>query len=255
MTVKNSDALEAVKNRIWFYEFALPDGTTTRSDIPADVLRIHTSRRDKLVRIIKELVPNAVNLTAVDFASHEGYYSIELARHFHHVRGIEIRPESVSAARLITKALGIHNVEYTEADLQYLSYSEDLRAEFVLVYGLLYHLENPIQILRLASRLSRRHILIETQVFPFDLSGKIEDGHYLWQRELRGVFGLAPDYSHGREGGSTDLALVPSLNALLFLLRTFGFADIRVIAPDQDDYEQFRRGSRVIVYGEKVASP
>jgi tRNA (mo5U34)-methyltransferase len=253
MTVENKDVIDAVKKRIWFYEFDLPDGTTTQSDIPVDVRRIHTSRRDKLVRIIKERVPNAANLTAIDCASHEGYYSIELARHFHQVRGIEIRPESISAARLITRALGIGNIEYTEADLQHLSFSEDLRAEFVLVYGLLYHLENPIQTLRLASRLSRKHILIETQVFPFDVTGKIEDGHYLWQRDLCGVFGLAPDYSHNREGGSTDLALVPSLNALLFLLRTFGFDETCVIAPDQDDYEQYRRGSRVVVYGSKAA--
>ncbi|MGO9681714.1 MAG: class I SAM-dependent methyltransferase [Beijerinckiaceae bacterium] len=255
MTINNSDVLEAVKKRIWFYKFDLPDGTSTQADIPADVLRIHTSRRDKLVRIIKERVPNAANLTAIDFASHEGYYSIELARHFRQVRGIEIRPESIAAARLITQALGISNIEYTKADLQHLSYRDDLRADFVLVYGLLYHLENPIHTLRLASQLSHKHILIETQVFPYNVSGKIEDGHYLWQREVCGIFGLSPDYSSGREGGSTDLALVPSLNALLFLLHTFGFADTCVIAPEQDDYEQFRRGSRVIVYGAKIASP
>ena len=68
---------------------------------------------------------------------------------------------------------------------------------------------------------------------------------------MQGVFSLSADYSTAREGGSTDLALVPSLNALLFLLRTFGFETLHVLESAPDDYEQFRRGSRVVVYGSK----
>lgn len=132
-----------------------------------------------------------------------------------------------------------------------LSHDDGLCADLVLVFGLIYHLENPIHTLRLAAGLSRKHILIETQVFPYDVSGRIEDGHYQWQRAVQGVFSLSVDYSRAREGGSTDLALVPSLNALLFLLRGFGFQQLQVLEPDPDDYEQFRRGSRVVIYGTK----
>ncbi len=242
-------ALSVAKSRVWFYEFDLPDGTRTRSDVPADVLRIHTSRRDHLRRIIKERVHNPDKLTALDFASHEGYYALELAKHFGTVHGLEIRRESIEAARLITELAGVSNVSYSAADLQKMSHDETLSADFVLVYGLVYHLENPIHTLRLAAGLSRRHILVETQVFPYDISGAIENGSYQWQRPVEGVFSLSPDYSQAREGGSTDLALVPSLNALQFLLRTFGFRTLEVLRPHQDDYEQFIRGSRVIVYG------
>ena len=70
---------------------------------------------------------------------------------------------------------------------------------------------------------------------------------------VAGVFGLTPDYARRREGGSTDIALVPSLNALLYLLRNFGFSDLFVMPSSDDDYEQFRRGSRVVVYGGRSA--
>jgi tRNA (mo5U34)-methyltransferase len=243
--------LAAVKERVWFYEFELPDGTSTRTDIVPEVLRIHTSRRDKLIRIIAERIPDAGNLVAVDLASHEGYYSIELAKHFSHVHGLEIRPESIAASRLISEALGISNVTYTQVDLQRMTYDPAFSGDFVLMFGLLYHLENPIHVLRLAAELSRKHILIETQVFPYDLSGRVEDGYYLSQREVHGIFSLSTDYSSRREGGSTDLALVPSLNALLFLIKGFGFHETHVLTPDLNDYEQFRRGSRVLVYGAK----
>lgn len=243
--------LAQVRNRTWFYEFDLPDGTRTTTDVPGSVLPIHTSRRDKLRDVIARHVSDAGELVAYDFASHEGYYAIELARHFKAVRGYEIRQESLDAARLITDVLNVGDVEYRWADLQAMPYDPAQTADFVLLYGLIYHLENPVHTLRLASQMTRRHILIETQVFPYDISGLIEDGFFTNQRRLEGVFGVAPDYSWGREGGSTDIALIPSLNALLFLMRGFGFTKIEVLPRDPADYEQFARGTRVVVYGQK----
>jgi tRNA (mo5U34)-methyltransferase len=249
----NATKLELVKQRVWFYEFELPDGTLTQCDLPKSVRPIHVSRRSHLRRIIEGRVGNPRAMTAIDFASHEGYYSIELAKHFALVLGIEFRPDSLAAARLITEALGVGNVRFVEADLQQMPFDSALCADFVLVYGLIYHMEDPIHVLRLAAQLCRQHILVETQIFPYDVSGRVEDGFYNNLRPVNGVFGLVPDYPQGREGGSTDLALVPSLNALLFLLRCFGFAETEVIPAQLDDYEQFCRGSRVIVYGRKRA--
>jgi tRNA (mo5U34)-methyltransferase len=243
-----NQALQSAKQRVWFYEFELPDGSRTRTDIPAEISHIHTSRRDKLRKVLERKVPNAAELTAIDFASHEGYFALELARHFRTVLGLEFRNESIEASRLMTDLLGVTNLSFRQADLQRMEYDPTLQADFVLIYGLIYHLENPIHVLRLASALARRHVLIETQVFPYDLSGRIENGHFMSQREAHGVFSLSADASETREGGSTDLALVPSLNALLFILRRLGFPEIEVIRPDTDDYEQFRRGSRVIIY-------
>ena len=252
MVKSQAEKLDEVKSRTWFYEFDLPDGSCTSTDVTADVGPIHTSRRDMLEQIIRERVESPQDLTAADFASHEGYYSIELSRHFKSVRGYEFREESLAAARLITDVLGVRNVEYVRADLQKMEFDKSLVADFVLVYGLIYHLENPIHAIHLASQLCRKHILVETQVFPYNISGMIEDGNYMNLRRVEGVFGLSPDYSHGREGGSTDIALVPSLNSVLYLLKNFGFSEVSVLPSGPNDYEQFRRGSRVIVYGSKA---
>jgi len=246
-----ADDLRRVRQRKWFYEFDLPDGSRTDSDLPAEVRHIHSSRIDKLRHVIARYVDPAERSSALDLASHEGYFSVELSRHFASVRGLELRDDSIEAARLITRALDISNVVYEQADLTTLSFDERLKADFVLVYGLLYHLENPIQVIRLASALARTHILIETQVFPYDISGRLEDGNYRWQREVQGVFSLSADYADRREGGSTDIALVPSLNALVFLLRHFGFGTIEVVPSDERDYEQFYRRSRVVLYARR----
>ena len=247
----DEELLRRVKTQDWFYEFLLPDGTKTAPDIGQEVAAIHSTRRNKLREVIAARVPQAAELSALDFASHQGYFSIELASHFSKVTGLELRPSSIAQASDITTLLGITNVEYRHANILEMKAGDEMQADFVLVFGLLYHLEEPIRVLRLASQLTRRHILIETQVFPYDISGRIEDGSYGWQRSVAGVFSLSVDYGDRREGGSSDLAIVPSLNALIFLLRHFGFNVVQVLDFGADDYEQFRRGSRVIVYAAK----
>ena len=254
MVLADPAKLTAAKQRLWFYPFELPDGTLTRSYIPARIAGVHATRLRQLRAVIARKVANPRVMTAIDLASHEGFFAIELAKHFSQVRGYEMRGDSIAAARLMTELFGVANIEYVEADLGKLSFDPALRADFVLVYGLIYHLEDPIGLLRLASRLCRTHILVETQVFPYDISGMVENGAYDSQRPVAGVFALTADNPASPEGGTTELALVPSLNALLSLLRGFGFAEIEVLPPAPGDYEQFRRGSRVIVYGRKQAA-
>ncbi|HWL79437.1 MAG TPA: methyltransferase domain-containing protein [Roseomonas sp.] len=245
------ERLKWIKSRRWFYEFDLPDGTKTQHDLSPHVFPIHQSRLEKLLWVIREKVPDAGSLSAFDLASHEGFYSIALSKHFSRVRGYEFRDSSISSARIITEAVGATNVEYVQADLQTMAFDPAQTADFVLLFGLLYHLENPIHTLRLASQMSRKHILIETQVYPYDISGPIEDGAYYNVRPVQGVFALSPDYASSREGGSTEVALIPSLNALVSLMKNFGFSEVMVLPSPEGDYEQFRRGSRVVVYGRK----
>jgi tRNA (mo5U34)-methyltransferase len=105
----SADLLRLVKERVWFYEFELPDGTTTRCSLPPDFLPIHASRRQKLRNLIRERVPDADGLTALDLSSHKGWFTVEMARHFGFVRGLEFRRDNIDAAELMARALQIDN--------------------------------------------------------------------------------------------------------------------------------------------------
>jgi hypothetical protein len=248
----DQDLLALAKARSWFYAFELPDGSVTPTDVDAAVLHLHATRRDRLREVVAG-IPDANSLTALDLASHEGFFTLELARHFRRAQGVELRDRSILAAELITTLLGASNIAYRQMDLLKAEPAQDaaLEADFVLLYGLLYHLEDPLRLLRLACRLARRHILLETQVLPYDVTGRVEDGSHLWQREIHGSFGLVEDYSERREGGSAEFALVPSVNALRHLLNRFGCTEVRVLPARETDHEQFRRGARVIIHGIK----
>lgn len=251
IAASRNDKLRWAKQRKWFYEFALPDGSTTETYLPDDLVPIHSTRCSKLREVLAEYVPNCNTLTALDLGSNEGFFSIELARHFAAVQGYEYRPENIEAAELITDLLDIRNVAYSQVDLTKLAFSEAMAADFVLAYGVAYHFEDPIRFIQLASQLARSHILVESQVFPFQLAGQIEGGHYSNMRPVHGMFALVGDEPGSHVGGTSDVRLVPSLDALMFLLEKFGFRTLRALTFAAGDYEQYVRGSRVIIYGRK----
>jgi len=244
--MKPDSLLEWAKKRTWFYAFRLPDGSTTKVDIPAEVLKIHATREQHLERVIERYVPRAAELHALDLACHEGFFSMTLARHFQQVIGVEQRAESVESARKLTELLGLRNITYHQSRVEDLPVGEFV-ADFVLMFGLLYHVHDPVGMLSHVARLSRKQLCIETQILPFDIAGNVEDGCHLWMRPLRGLFGLVEDYPQGREGGTTSFAMIPTRSGLVWLLQRLGFASVEVIEPERNDYEQFLRGQRIIV--------
>ena len=239
--------LKKVKSQKWFYEFSLPDGTKTESYLPEVARQVHPTR-EKALRYFLGTLGKDFD-TALDISCHEGYFSLILREYFDHVVGIDKNVESLTKAKQIVNLLGHSDICFKNSSVEL--WDANQSADFVLCYGLLYHVENPIQIIRKLATLTQKAVCIETQVMPYDISGSIEDGSYLWQRELNGLFGLCIDYADRSEGGLTDLALVPTRSALEFLLKTFGFKTINFYTPQPNDYEQFVRGHRVIVFAEK----
>ena len=243
----NKEELKIIKEQKWFYEFDLPDGTKTQSYLADVAKQIHVTREKVLRQFLSSLSDEYS--TALDISCHEGFFSIILAEYFEKVIGLDKNSESLEKAKLIANVLGQKAIQFEESSVE--QWDENQPADFVLCFGLLYHVENPIQIMRKLAGLAKKSLCIETQVLPFDINGPIEDGSYLWQREMTGMFGLCVDYSSRPEGGLTDLALVPSRQALVFLLKQFGFKTVTFYKPDQNDYEQFVRNHRVIIFAEK----
>jgi ubiquinone/menaquinone biosynthesis C-methylase UbiE len=187
--------------------------------------------------------------SALDISCHEGYFSLVLADYFHSVVGVDKNAASLEKARLICSLFECSQVRLHESRVEDLD--ERFAADFVLCYGLLYHVENPVEIFRRLALLARKALCIETQVLPFQFAGAIEDGSYQWQRKVQGLFGVCVDYADRAEGGLTNVALVPSLDAVHFILTELGFSKVETYAPEAGDYEQFIRGHRVIVMAER----
>jgi len=242
-----NNQLDKIKSQKWFYEFDLPDGTKTASYLHEVARQVHVTREKALRQFLSAL--GGEYSSALDISCHEGFFSIVLADFFESVTGLDKNSETLEKAKLIAAVLGQKKIRFENSSVE--QWDDKQAADFVLCFGLLYHVENPIQIMRKLAVLAKKSLCIETQVLPYNLSGPIEDGSYLWQRDLHGLFGLCVDYSHSPEGGLTDLALVPSRQAVEFLLKQFGFKTVTFYKPAPEDYEQFTRNHRVIVFAEK----
>jgi SAM-dependent methyltransferase len=240
--------LERIKRQKWFYEFRLPDGSVTESYLEPRFRGIHGTR-DNALRSFLSMRDRSAQ-TALDVACHEGFFALTLADYFAEVTGIDKNQGSLSKARDIVKLMARRPIELVEGSME--SLSTEHAYDFVLCFGLLYHIENPMQVLRQLGRLAKEELCIETQVLPFDVSGPVEDGSFGTQRPLRGLFGVCDDYAASKEGGLTDTALVPSRSALDFCLRSLGFSQILYFDPSSADYEQFVRGHRVILLARRT---
>ncbi len=249
--VHSTDTLEArALSRPWFYPFRLPSGATTPSYDGGWLDGIHHTRSKMLDSVLDEgFRGREASATAIDLACHQGWFSCQLAqRGFGKVIGVDARSEHIADAGLIRDALGLDQIELRQSDVHAIDTDAWGKFDVCLILGLIYHLENPVGALRVARALTGKVCVIETQVVP-NMSGMVDYGSYKFVRPLKGSFGIIDeiDDTHGPEASTTGICLVPSVEALLWILRKLGFARVEVLPPPADAYEQLLHGKRVMI--------
>jgi len=190
------------------------------------------------------------DLSCLDLACHEGFFAIHLAlRGCRPVLGIDARPEHVSNADLIRDLYGLSALRFEVGDVTAIRPEQLGCFDVVVLFGLLYHIENPIGVLRLAHRLTTRVCVIETQVAN-NLSERIDWGSHRSMRRMVGCFGLVDERTeveNNAEASVTGISLVPSREGLLWALGAVGFVRAEVLAPPPDSYEQIATGKRIVI--------
>ena len=240
---------EEILSREWFYEFTLPSGRKTKIYIPEEVHRIHTTRLDMMFSVLDPLIgKDWAKTTCIDFASHEGYYAYHLARKCKQVVGIDFQEDHIRSANLIKQVYGMQNMEFVLANLASFDVSKIQPADVVNVFGLLYHLEDPVGVMRRARRLTKRVMLVETQTTILDLTGRIDSGYHLWSNQIEGIFGICPG-ALGPGGAATDITLYPSPRGLVWIMNRLGFSRVEVVPPPEGAFEQLATGKRMMVAG------
>jgi tRNA (mo5U34)-methyltransferase len=239
---------ERVLAQKWFYRYELPSGKVTEQYIPAEVDHIHTTRRDMMLAALEPDFQSAGgDLTAIDFSSHQGFFSLALANRCNSVLGLEYQRRHVESAKLIRDALGVKNVEFREENLETMIPGKHPPADIVICFGLLYNLENPIGVLRRARELTKRVLLIETQTTILDLEGAVDSGHSSATNYMHGYFGLFSGNPDNIDGSASDIVFYPSPRGLLWVLKKLGFKDARILPPPLGAYQQLATGKRIMV--------
>jgi 2-polyprenyl-3-methyl-5-hydroxy-6-metoxy-1,4-benzoquinol methylase len=185
----------------------------------------------------------------IDLACNQGYYSMLLAeRGCREVLGIEARQKAVDEANLMSRCLGLENATYIQGDVFLLNPARYEPFDIVLMFGLIYHMENPVGVLRLAKELTKEVLLVESQVGP-DLNAKIDWGTNTMQQQIHGMFSLIDETVQLENplGSVTGIALCPSPGAIVWILKALGFQRVEVLPVPDGGYEQFIAGNRVMI--------
>ena len=246
-----TNPIDQVYSRPWFYEFDLPDGRRTKSYLPTGVEQIHTTRLQMMMSALEPVVGGDwAGHSVIDVACHQGYFASHLARRGCDVLGIDARPEHVADTTLIAQAYGLSNLRAAQYDINILRPDELGQFDVTLMLGLLYHIENPVGAIRLARALTRKACVIETQVVP-NMTGIVDWGSYQFQRPLVASFGIIDETAeiHAPEASTTGICVTPSYEALLFLMRKLGFSRVDRVPVPEGGYEQLASGKRVMVVG------
>jgi hypothetical protein len=248
-----STLIEQVHAREWFYSYELPDGSVAPTTHGRDIQLIHDTRWAMLERCLDERVgKDRAGKSALDLASHQGWFAVNMVRAgFGRVLGIDARSSHVEDSSLIARTYGLDQLAFRQGDIHDQTVDNTGKFDVVLMLGLLYHLENPIGALRTCRELCSGLCVIETQVVP-GMTGFVDYGSYQYVRPLKGSFGVIDevDDTHGPEASITGICLVPSLEALVWILHKVGFSRVNVLQPPEDAYEQLRYHKRVMVAAE-----
>jgi len=238
--------------KTWFYPFRLPSGHVTATYDGGALDAIHATRLSMVKAALgAEYGDSIADRSVIDIACHQGWFSVQLAQMgARDVLAVDARDEHVADATLIRDALGLSNMRVAQSDVHALSPATQGTFDVVLMLGLIYHLENPVGALRVARALTRRICLVETQIVP-GMTGVVDYGSFRFVRPLKGSFGIIDETeeTHGPEASTTGICLVPSLEALFWIMRKIGFSRVEMLAPPEDAYEQLRYGKRVMVVG------
>jgi tRNA (mo5U34)-methyltransferase len=244
-----SDAIAQVHQRQWFYDYDLPDGSKTKSYLPAGVEQIHTTRLEMLEGALKPFSATWQQQSVIDLACHQGFFTAALAQKgVREVLAVDMREDHLADTRLIANAYSYNNIRTQRADIEDVKAGELGEFDICLMLGLLYHVENPVRILRLARAVTKKVCVIETQVVP-NMSGVVDWGAYHFQRPMVASFGIIDETAetHAPEASYHGICVTPSYEALIWLLRRVGFARVERLEVPANGYEQLASGKRVMV--------
>ncbi|HET8923500.1 MAG TPA: FkbM family methyltransferase [Candidatus Acidoferrum sp.] len=186
--------------------------------------RLIEARGETIRKVATKLRPAMGLFTALDAGCGVGFFSQTLAECGLNVSGFDGRAENVAEARR-----RFPEIPFEQADAEDRGILQLGRFDFVLCFGLLYHLENPMLAIRNLRGLTEKCLLLESMCLPE------EKASMLLREEPR-----QDDQS------LSEAAWCPSENSLVKMLYRAGFAVVyRVIPlPDHGDFRETAEHAR-----------
>jgi tRNA (mo5U34)-methyltransferase len=243
---------EEIERGGWMYEWRLTPTVATPLLGP-NLPSVHTTREEMIEPVVRRALAAAgENASALDLACNEGWFSHRLLDWgADRVVGIDVREDNIRRAGLIRDHFGIpeRRLSFHAGDVLELDAEALGRFDVVLLLGLIYHLERPLDAVRLARRVTRTVCVIESQLTrqnrPIIRGDGVPNVYHQSAASFAAWVEDEPDNPLSSLGGV--MSLVPNRAALEAMPRWAGFDHVEFLSPRPEHDLQYVVGDRAIV--------
>ena len=249
-------AAELDREPRWMYAWEL--GARRAPVLHPQLENIHATRASLLEGPVRAALAAAgPGARALDLACCEGWFAHKLLDWgADEVLGIDIREQSIRRAELVRDHLGVpaDRLRFRAADILALA-PEDLgEFDVVLCLGVIYHVEHPMGVLRLAAAATRSLCAVETQtarvetpaLFGFGARGAMHATHTVM------AIHHEPDQADNPLASAGGvLSFCPNPEAAHLMLDVAGFSDIRAARAGEQHDPEYHTGDRLLLLARK----
>ncbi|WP_153797107.1 class I SAM-dependent methyltransferase [Foetidibacter luteolus] len=148
------------------HNILLNNGTQTLGN--SQELLSHSGLWTSIEKTIDLFFPKSIEARAkmrvADLGCLEGGYTVEFARLGFQSLGIEARKENLSKCNYVKSNLSLPNLNFVQDDVRNLP--DYGKFDIVLCYGLLYHLNDPVNFINIMSNCTNKLLLLNTHFSP-----------------------------------------------------------------------------------------
>ena len=160
--------------------------------------------------------------------------------------GIDIVDRYIEQANFIKAAVGVKNVSFEKCSLDDLSPGTHGLFDIALCFGILYHLENPVASMRRIAAVTRKVMVVDTNVMT------TTDDLPVWQMKISGGPIGDKDVTSLWRPAEGVCQFVPSRAAVARLLQFLGFPTVAYLEPTgqilrEPRYREGRRGTFIAI--------
>lgn len=177
--------------------------------------------------LIKKLVGDLEGKRVLDVACNDGWYAFRYAQEGADAVGIDGRQEPIDRASLIKNHFGLENLSFIVGDIEDRTIKLG-QFDITLFYGILYHLADPIHVLRRLGEITNKVISVQTFINAMD------------NRPTLRLFREAVEIE---ANGLTNLVTMPSQAAVVDMLLFAGFDHVYRVIPPAAQSMQFKNSN------------
>lgn len=216
----------------WHYRFQFPWRETIPTR-PGWAERVEKRRRHFFEPLLAHYHGSLSGKRVLDLGCCQGYWSfLSRASGAQSVLGIDSSPSFIREAQAAAVALGVHYCGFHWAHLEDdVWWDLDVDRDITLLLGTLYHLTDPIYVLRRAMSFTKETIVLDGEVIPGT------------DPSFRLVKRTPGEPTTIRSGMTSDLRTIGTVSALVAILKDGGFSNITVLPPAAEMPADYHAGT------------